>query len=496
MYDVKNYWKKIANNETCSEEDCIYISHFGLIFKSICEIRIFLFVMTGIQDEIESFIQQLSTLPKTLASEKELVEIHAEMDQQSKLFFRKELNEISRINGVRNDEGIDVAAVSSDEGQINSTDQMSYENHLPVSNDNEDEMFYGSADHPQSRDVVDPETSVELVLSGTLRHDLNCRRTLTKGLSKILCSFERNHYKYVKTPRRISDRSFYVKLNRVGNYSEKITTGKNTKRLVKKYTAPKALKLPAPNKRMKKKTVINKEAKVNYSDNQTKQISGQNKEVTKLNNTQPKQPQVIIHCCGKQTNPQKRKPNVNTNKQNSRPRKQVKSFYFKGEKSLANATASKHSSPRGLHETVSYIPPKSPFNLIQEKLYDKPWQLLIATIFLNKTTGSAAKPVFWKFVEQFPTAESVVNADWKVIADLMEPLGLHQRRAKNIIRFSDEYLNKRWKYPIELYGIGKYGNDSYRIFCLGQWKTVEPNDHKLNSYHQWLVEQNKLNNSE
>lgn len=481
MYDVKNYWKKIANNETCSDEDCIYISHFGLIFNSITEIRIFLFVMTGIQDEIESFIQQLSTLPKTFASEKELVEIHAEMDQQSKLFFRKELNKISRINGVRTDERIDVAAVSSDEGQTNSEDQMSYD----------------SADHAQSKDVVDPVSSVELVLSGTLGHDVNCRRTLTKGLSKILCSFKRNHYKYVKTPRRISDRSFYVKLNRVGNYSEKNTTGKNTKRPVKKYTAPRALKLPAPNKRMKKKTVIKKcEAKVNDGGSEKKQISGQNKEVTKLNNTESKQPQVIIHCCGKQTNLKKRKLNVNTNKQNSRPRKQVKSFYFKGEKSLANATSSKHSSPRGLHETVSYTPPKSPYNLIQEQLYDKPWQLLIATIFLNKTTGSAAKPVFWKFVEQFPTPDSVVNADWKVIADLMEPLGLHQRRAKNIIRFSDEYLNKRWKYPIELYGIGKYGNDSYRIFCLGQWKTVEPNDHKLNSYHQWVIEQNKLNNSE
>lgn len=36
----------------------------------------------------------------------------------------------------------------------------------------------------------------------------------------------------------------------------------------------------------------------------------------------------------------------------------------------------------------------------------------------------------------------------------------------------DEYLNKQWKYPIELHGIGKYGNDSYRIFCVNEWKEV------------------------
>lgn len=34
-----------------------------------------------------------------------------------------------------------------------------------------------------------------------------------------------------------------------------------------------------------------------------------------------------------------------------------------------------------------WIPPRSPYSLIQEDLFDKPWQLLIATIFLTKTAG-------------------------------------------------------------------------------------------------------------
>jgi len=36
---------------------------------------------------------------------------------------------------------------------------------------------------------------------------------------------------------------------------------------------------------------------------------------------------------------------------------------------------------------TSWIPPRSPFNLVQEDLFHDPWKLLVATIFLNRTTG-------------------------------------------------------------------------------------------------------------
>ena len=55
---------------------------------------------------------------------------------------------------------------------------------------------------------------------------------------------------------------------------------------------------------------------------------------------------------------------------------------------------------------------------------------------------------------------------------------------------TDEYLTKDWEYPIELHGIGKYGNDSYRIFCTAEWREVRPTDHMLNKYYAWLCEQN------
>ncbi|XP_069871714.1 methyl-CpG-binding domain protein 4-like [Dipodomys merriami] len=135
-----------------------------------------------------------------------------------------------------------------------------------------------------------------------------------------------------------------------------------------------------------------------------------------------------------------------------------------------------------------WTPPRSPFNLVQETLFHDPWKLLIATIFLNRTSGKMAIPVLWEFLEKYPSADVARAADWRDVSELLRPLGLYDLRAKTIIKFSDEYLTKQWKYPIELHGIGKYGNDSYRIFCVNEWKQVHPEDHKLNKYHDWLWE--------
>lgn len=135
-----------------------------------------------------------------------------------------------------------------------------------------------------------------------------------------------------------------------------------------------------------------------------------------------------------------------------------------------------------------WTPPRSPFNLVQETLFHDPWKLLIATIFLNRTSGKMAIPVLWEFLEKYPSAEVARTADWRDVSELLKPIGLYELRAKTIIKFSDEYLTKQWRYPIELHGIGKYGNDSYRIFCINEWKQVHPEDHKLNKYHDWLWE--------
>eukprot|EP00112_Aurelia_sp_Birch-Aquarium-sp1_P024943 Seg808.1 transcript_id=Seg808.1/GoldUCD/mRNA.D3Y31 product="Methyl-CpG-binding domain protein 4" protein_id=Seg808.1/GoldUCD/D3Y31 len=154
--------------------------------------------------------------------------------------------------------------------------------------------------------------------------------------------------------------------------------------------------------------------------------------------------------------------------------------------------SSNSRNKRRKHNSVTYRPPKSPHGLIQERLYRDPWRLLVSTIFLNRTKGTCSIPIMWKFLELWPNPETAMHADWKEISVLLQPLGLQDQRARRLIRFSREYLTKDWTYPEELHGIGKYGNDSYRIFCLGEWRDVEPMDHKLNLYHDWLKEQDRL----
>ena len=71
---------------------------------------------------------------------------------------------------------------------------------------------------------------------------------------------------------------------------------------------------------------------------------------------------------------------------------------------------------RGLHHQVSYTPPESPFGLVQEQLHSNPWQLLVATIFLNRTAGKVALPVLWKFFQRWPTPERLLKEEWQNIA--------------------------------------------------------------------------------
>jgi len=167
-----------------------------------------------------------------------------------------------------------------------------------------------------------------------------------------------------------------------------------------------------------------------------------------------------------------------------------KSSYFKGKEQVCQVR-----QLRPLLNTKKWTPPNSPYNLIQESLYHDPWKLLIATIFLNKTSGKGAIPKVLEFFEKWKNPKDVLQAEKAELAEFLKPIGLNDTRANTIHKFTEQFLTKDWKLPIELYGIGKYGNDSYRIFCKGDWMNVKPNDHMLNKYHQWLKQQHRATRS-
>ena len=51
-------------------------------------------------------------------------------------------------------------------------------------------------------------------------------------------------------------------------------------------------------------------------------------------------------------------------------------------------------------------------------------KLLIETMFLNRTRGSQALPLMWKFLEEYQSPQKAVLANVDTLADLLRPLGL------------------------------------------------------------------------
>ena len=131
-------------------------------------------------------------------------------------------------------------------------------------------------------------------------------------------------------------------------------------------------------------------------------------------------------------------------------------------------------------------PPKSPHSLIQESLWPDEWRILISCLLLNLTTKVQVDKVIDRLFHKYPGPCSMASAKEDDLHDIIKSLGLANKRVKTLKRFSKEYMTKKWSTPKELFGCGKYADDAWRIFCRGDWKDVDPQDHALNKYHEWL----------
>eukprot|EP00803_Ostreobium_quekettii_P005760 evm.model.scf_1562.5 EVM.evm.TU.scf_1562.5 scf_1562:30486-34605(+) len=149
---------------------------------------------------------------------------------------------------------------------------------------------------------------------------------------------------------------------------------------------------------------------------------------------------------------------------------------------LAVAAEAEEDDPR----RTLWVPPQSPYNLLEEELYDDPWKVLVACILLNRTTIGQVRRVVWDLFRICPEARHAAAVDVSTLEQLLRPLGLFRKRAADIKRFSQEYIEKEWKDPLELHGIGKYAADAYQLFCRGRWREVIPIDRELLSYRDWL----------
>ena len=119
--------------------------------------------------------------------------------------------------------------------------------------------------------------------------------------------------------------------------------------------------------------------------------------------------------------------------------------------------------------------------IIQQEFQHNPFQLLIGCIMLNQTSNKNVRQVIYTFFDRWPTPQSIIEANPDEIREHIRPLGFYNIRTNRIIRFSRDYLTKKFNRASELYGIGKYADDSYEIFIRGN-TSVNPTDKILIKY--------------
>ena len=109
------------------------------------------------------------------------------------------------------------------------------------------------------------------------------------------------------------------------------------------------------------------------------------------------------------------------------------------------------------------------------------WQHMVAVIMLNQTGRKPVKTVFPIFINKWKTPNQFLKATEQEVKEIIWPLGMVNVRYNRLRRMTEDFLTWDHQDATELYGIGKYGSDSYEIFFKQNY-TVEPTDKELRRY--------------
>jgi len=118
--------------------------------------------------------------------------------------------------------------------------------------------------------------------------------------------------------------------------------------------------------------------------------------------------------------------------------------------------------------------------MVQQQITNS-WEHMVGVIMLNQTGRKAVKTTLPEFLYWFPTALALLHADEEFAKSIIEPLGMVNVRYNRLIRMSQDYLTWDGNDAEKLFGIGKYGSDSYEIFFKKNY-SVKPTDKELKRY--------------
>ena len=109
------------------------------------------------------------------------------------------------------------------------------------------------------------------------------------------------------------------------------------------------------------------------------------------------------------------------------------------------------------------------------------WQHMVGVICLNQTGRIQVKRVLPEFFDKWPTPQRYLKSDKKTVIEVIKSLGFYNRRENTIRKMTEDFLTWDREDATKLFGIGKYGSDSYELFYK---KRIPENvgDHELQRY--------------
>jgi len=113
--------------------------------------------------------------------------------------------------------------------------------------------------------------------------------------------------------------------------------------------------------------------------------------------------------------------------------------------------------------------------------YIEKWRHMVAVIMLNQTGRRPVKTVYPLFMHHWPTPGSLLFSTPEQVKNVIWSLGMSTVKENRIRRMTDDYVNWDGEDATKLYGIGKYGSDSYEIFFKRNYQ-VQPMDKELIRY--------------
>ena len=139
---------------------------------------------------------------------------------------------------------------------------------------------------------------------------------------------------------------------------------------------------------------------------------------------------------------------------------------------------------------MSWMPPVSPWGLIQEQLWPSEWLILVSCIMLNCTSRKQVEKVLPTFMIRYPSPEAFIsNFDVMELGDMIASLGFRMQRVRHLKQMTEAYLSGDWKTAKDLPGIGEYGQRCWEIFCRGTIGDTCPRDGALAVYWRWFKRQ-------